>query len=151
MGKRVILICEEKGCRDTSIDKIAELNRSEALDDVSILKVIDHPPMQWCEHGGAEGEPEEHALEEANRKKRESWVDHEKQIHGKEVTAIAERLKGEGVKGVRVKFLEKEIGFSSSVINEFKEGSYDVAVMSEKTWDSIEGKKVPKEIKVVTV
>ena len=151
MGKRVILICEEKGCPSAGIDKIAEINKTEPLHDVSILKVIDHPPMQWCEHGGAEGEPEEHALEEANRKKRESWVDHEKHIHGEEVSSIADRLKGEGVKNVRVKFLEKEIGFSNSVINEFKDGSYDLAVMSEKTWDSIDGKKVPKEIKVVTV
>lgn len=151
MGKRVILICDEKGCPSAGIDKIAEMNKSETLDDVSILKVIDHPPMQWCEHGGADKEADEHALDEANRKKRESWVDHEKQLHGEEISGIADRLKGEGVKNIRVKFLEKEIGFSNSIINEFKDGNYDVTIMSEKSWDSIDGKKVPREIKVVTV
>ncbi|MDH3975680.1 MAG: hypothetical protein OEV42_15485 [Deltaproteobacteria bacterium] len=151
MGKRVILVCEEKGYPDAGIDKIAEMNKSEPLDDVSILKVIDHPPMQWCEHGGADKEADEHALDEANRKKRESWFDHKKQSYGEEISAISGRLKGEGVKNIRVKFLEKEIGFSHSVINEFRDGFYDVAIMSEKTWDSIDGKKVPSEIKVVTV
>lgn len=151
MGKKVILICEEKGFPGSGIDKIIEMNREEPVENVSILKVIAHPPMQWCEHGGADREPNEHALDEANRKKREIWRAHEKELHGEEIAAITEGLKKGGVKNVRVKFLEKEIGFSNSVINEFKDSSYDMAVMSEKTWDSIDGKKVPREIKVVTI
>ena len=151
MAKRVILICGEKGCPRAAMDTISEMNIIEPLEDVSILKVIDHPPMQYCEHGGADKESDEHALEEANRKKRESWLDHEKELHGKEVSAIVERLKVDGVKKVRVKFSEKEIGFSNSVINELEDNSYQVAVMSQKTMDKIEEKKIPEDIEVITI
>ncbi len=151
MGKKVVIIFEEKACPATAVDKLSELNSEEAFSEVSLLKVIDHPPMLWCEHGGADTEESEHTLDMENRKKRGEWAVHEKDLHGQEVDEIVEKLKETGLDNIRVKFLEKEISFSSTVVNELNDSEYDLAIMSEKSWDAIEGKKINKSIKVVTV
>ena len=151
MGKRVVIIFEEGGCPSAAVDKISKLNLEGAFSEVDLLKVIDHPPMQWCEHGGADTEQSEHALDMENRRKRGEWVVHEKDLHGQEVNEVVEKLKETGLDNIRVKFLEKEISFSSTVVNELNESEYDLALMSEKSWDAIEGKKINKSVKVITV
>ena len=151
MGKKAILICEEKGCPDAALKRMGEINGEEPLSEIYLLKVIPHPPMQFCEHGGADSGAEERRLDAENRRRQQKWHVHEEKLHGPEVKGLVERLKGEGLKKVKVRFLEKEISFSNSVISELKEGGYDIAVMSEKSWDAIEGKKAPSTIRIVTV
>lgn len=151
MKKRVILICEEECCPEASLEKVSEMNRDGEVGEVNCLKVISHPPMQWCEHGGADSEPAEHALDSANRKKREAWTAHEESIHGEKLKGVVDRLKGEGIGEVKIKFVQEEITLGNSIINELIDGSYDTAVITERIWDKMNGKKVPSETKVITV
>ncbi|MDT8317045.1 MAG: hypothetical protein RQ824_03505 [bacterium] len=151
MGSRAVIIFEEKGCPSAAVDKLLELNQEGELSELDLLKVIDHPPMQWCEHGGADNEESEHTLDNENRRKRGEWALHQKDVHGQEVNEIAETLKRAGIDNIRVKFLEKEISFSSSVVNELNDSDYDLALISEKSWDVIEGKKIKKSVTIVTI
>ena len=151
MGSKVVIIFEEKGFPEAAIAKISELNLEGVLSEVNLLKVIKHPPMQWCEHGGADSEDSEHALDKENRKKRGDWTLHQKALHGQEIDEVVGKLKKAGFDNIKVKFLEKEISFSGSVVHELNDGDYDVALMSEKSWDAVEGKKINKSVKVVTV
>jgi len=151
MGDRVVLIFEEKGCPVAAVDKLSEMNKKEAFSEINLLKVIGHPPMQWCEHGGADNEESEQALDKENRRKRGQWALHQKDIHGQEMDEIVEKLKRVGLENIKVKFLEKEISFSSSVVNELNDSDYDLALISEKSWDAIEGKRIDKSIRIITI
>lgn len=151
MGSRVVIIFEEKGCPAAAVDKLSELNQEGGLSELSLLKVIDHPPMQWCEHGGADNEESEHALDKENSRKRGEWALHQKDVHGQEIDDIVEKLKRAGLDNIKVKFLEKEMSFSSSVVNELNDSDYDLALISEKSWDAIEGKKISKSVRIVTI
>lgn len=151
MKKRVILVCEEKSCSTNTIDKVVQISKEEKVSEVNCLKVIPHPPMQFCEHGGADREEDEKALDMENRAKQGEWISHEEEIHGGEMKDVVERLKEHGVDDVKIKFLVKEIGFGSTLTNELIDGRYDVAVMTDHLWDQVDGKKVPAETKVITV
>lgn len=151
MGKKVLIICEETGCSSKVIEKAIELNNEGQLSELYCLRVINHPPLQWCEHGGADNDKAEHALDLENRKKREAWVVNEEAVHGEAVKKVVEKLNDGGVENVKVKFIEKEIAFGNTLINEMKDGSYDTVIMTEKSWDHINEKKVPHEIEVITV
>lgn len=151
MGKKVMLICEEEGCSSKVIEKAVELNNEEQLSELHCLRVINHPPLQWCEHGGADDEKGEHSLDMENRRKREEWIAHEKAIHGEAVNEVVKRLEDEGVKNVKIKFIEKEISYGNSLLNEMQDGRYDTVIMTEKSWGQVNGKKVPHETNIITV
>ena len=86
-----------------------------------------------------------------NRRKRGEWIVHQKGVHGQEIEEVVEKLKSAGLDNIKVKFLEKEISFSGSVVNELNDSDYDIALMSEKSWDAVEGKKISKSVRIVTV
>ncbi len=151
MGNKVLLICEEKECSEGTINRVIDLNNESGISEAYCLKIIKHPPMQYCEHGGANSEEKEKALDKENQQKQESWIAHEEEIHGAEVKVVVDKLHKGGIADVKVRFLPKEIGFSNSVIHELEDGDYDTVVMTERMWDNINGKKVPSQTKVITV
>lgn len=150
MTKKLLLICEEEGCSEGTFNKIAELNSKEKISGIYYLKVIKHPPLKWCEHGGADTEAEEKILDLENRRKREKWIAHEEKIHGKAAKKVVDKLKDIVPADVRIKFIQEEIDFADSILNEINESGYNMVVMPEKIWDKIHGKKIAPEIKIFT-
>ena len=150
MENKVILVCEKDGCPDKLINKAAERNREESFEGVCLLQVIDHPPMQWCEHGGADTEKGERALDNENLSKRLEWAVHEKELHGEALGKAVEALKGKGLSDVKIKIIQEEISFSSTLVNNLNDEGCRTVIMSEKTWDAMDGRKLDKAVKVVT-
>ena len=151
MGKDVVIIFEEDGCPEAAVDKLSELKAAGPISEINLLKVIDHPPMQWCEHGGAGSGEREHELDRANSIKRAEWVTEQKKLHEKEMEKAVINLQQLGLDNIKVRFVEKEISFSNTVVNELNEGGYRLAIMSEKSWDAVEGKKIGSGISILTL
>ncbi len=155
MEERVLLICEEGGCSDEAVEKVAEICRREPVKEVYVLKVLKHPPLQWCEHGGADSEEQEKALDEEVKRKRDEWIARQRESHEEEVEGVAGKLENLGVKGVRTKFIEEEIDLATTIVSEIEEAGYGTVVLSERVWDRISTrkavKKIPRETKIITV
>lgn len=151
MENKVLLICEEQECSEGTSNRVIDLNNESAISEVYCLKIIKHPPMQDCEHGGADSEEKEKTLDKENQQKQERWIAHEEEVHGAEMKDLADKLKKGGISDVKIKFLPKEIGFANSVIHELEDENYDTVVMTERMWGHINGKKVPSRTKVITV
>ncbi len=151
MENKVLLICEEKECSEETVKRVIALNNESGISEVRCLKIIKHPPMQYCEHGGADSEKKERALDKENQQRQERWIAHEEEIHGAEMKVLVDKLKKGGIDDVKIRFLTKEIGFGISVIHELEDGNYDTVVMTERMWEHINGKKVPSRTKVISV
>lgn len=155
MGERILLICEEAGCSYAAIEKVAEVNREKDISETCILRVISHPPMQWCEHGGADSEKDERSLDDEIRKKREEWMEHEEKLHGREAKNIIDSLEKNGVKDIKIRFIQEEIDLATSLVTEMNEGDYGTVIIAERMWDRLSSKKVAKKItsgiKIITV
>ncbi len=150
MENKVILVCDKEGCPDKIVAKAAELHKTENFVRLYLLQVIEHPPMQWCEHGGADSEKDERARDNANLSRRLEWAVHENELHGEALKESVEKLKEEGIEEVRIKIIQEEISFSSTLMNDLNEEGCRMVIMSEKTWDAIDGRKLDKAVKVVT-
>ncbi len=151
MENKVLLVCEENECSEGTVNRVIEFNNESGISEVRCLKIIKHPPMQDCEHGGADTEKKEKALDKENQQKQERWIAHEEEVHGAEMKVLVDKLKKGGIGDVKIRFLTKEIGFGNSVIHELEDGNYDTIVVTEGMWENMNGKKVPSRTKVITV